>query len=77
MVRLMRSYGHTVIMITQRCEKFAEEVESIVQMPDLPIIYASGQSKEVAALVAGHDVQFWMDDNPKSVHNALVYRGCV
>ncbi len=75
-VGLMRAAGHTVIMVTQRCAEFLPEVNSIVQMDDLLIIFASGLSKEVAAEQAGFTVTIWIDDNPGSVITALRFRGC-
>ena len=75
-VRIMRAYGHTPIMVTQRCAKHEEEIQSIVKLPHLPIIFASGQTKEAAARAAGYEVAIWIDDNPESVVTALRYKDC-
>jgi energy-coupling factor transporter ATP-binding protein EcfA2 len=72
----MRQRGHKVIMVTQRCSEFSDQVESVVQMDDLSIIYASGKSKEEAARLYGFIVDIWIDDAPYSVSTALKYRGC-
>jgi hypothetical protein len=76
LVALIRKHGHKAIMVTQRCRKFKDEVEDVVRMDDLPIVYASGQSKEDAALQAGFVVDIWLDDVPWSVGTARTYRGC-
>jgi hypothetical protein len=75
-VRVMRAFGHTPIMVTQRCIEHAAEIRAIVQIPDLHIVYASGQSKESAAQLAGFTIQFWVDDNPVSVVTSLSHRDC-
>lgn len=72
----LRDRGHTVIVTTQRCIKYDEEIKPVIGLDWLPIIYASGQSKEAAALKAGHIVDVWIDDSPYSVSTALTYRGC-
>jgi hypothetical protein len=77
-VALLRSRGHTVIMTTQRCERFRFDIET--RVGDLAkfdaLVFASGQTKEQAAREAGYAVDVWIDDAPYSVHTALVYRGC-
>jgi hypothetical protein len=72
----LRQRGHTPIMTTQRCVKFEAEIRRVVLIEDLPIVFASGRSKEDAAKAAGYDVDVWVDDSPFSVHTALTYRGC-
>lgn len=73
---LIRKNGHQVIMVTQRCAKFADDIAAVVQDPELPVLYANGMSKEDAAALWGYVVNVWVDDSPFSVHTALRYRDC-
>jgi hypothetical protein len=72
---LLKARGHTVIMVTQRTENFRADVAEVVGLDWLRIIFASGKSKEDAALDSGFKVNIWIDDAPFSVATALVYRG--
>lgn len=76
LVATMRFFGFTPIMVTQRCGQYRREIEDVVQIPDLPIVFAAGQTKDAAADNAGYNVLFWIDDNPYSVSTALKYRDC-
>lgn len=76
LVVLLQRRGHRVILTSQRCRQFLPEIEEALGNVRLPIVFASGLSKEAAAREFGYDVDVWMDDSPFSVSTALVYRGC-
>lgn len=65
--------GHTIIMVTQRCRCYPEQVREVEERVGrlLPIIFAGdpllAQSKMQAAQTAGYVVDVWIDDNPQSV----------
>lgn len=71
--RLLHGFGHKVIMVTQRAAEQSGTME-LAEDTILTVIYASGYAKRLAALDAGYDVDVWMDDNPMSVDQPLVYR---
>lgn len=62
---LIRAAGHEVVMVTGREDSrgFGDPVRALVG--DLmPIVFAGGHWKTVAALQAGYKVDVWVDDNP-------------
>lgn len=64
-VGLIRAAGHEVVMVTGREDSrgFGDPVKALVG--DLmPIVFASGHWKTVAALEAGYKIDIWIDDNP-------------
>jgi len=73
---VLRNRGHEVIITSQRCEKYEADMRKVVGQT-LPIVFASGMSKEAAARLHGYAVDVWMDDVPWSVDNARTYGGCV
>ncbi len=76
---LALSLGHTVLIITQRTEEQGEEIKKFVEEVntdyDVPIVWASGKAKQAAAIEAGHFVDIWIEDNPISIFEPLVYVG--
>jgi hypothetical protein len=64
-VALIRAAGHEVVMVTGREDSrgFGDPVRALVG--DLmPIVFAGGHWKTVAALQAGYKIDIWVDDNP-------------
>ena len=74
---LMRK--HTVVIITQRSEEQGDDVVKFVDElkpdHDVPIVWSSGKAKQVAAIEAGYFVDVWVEDNPLSIFEPLVYVG--
>lgn len=72
--------GHTVIMVTQRCRCYPEQVEEVEEHLGqlLPIIFAGdpmlAMAKMQAAHAAGYEVDVWIDDNPMSILTPM-YKG--
>ena len=72
---------HTVLIVTQRSEEQGDDVKKFVDKIDLEhpeeatIIWSSGKAKQVAAIEAGHFVDVWVEDNPISIFEPLVYVG--
>jgi len=76
-VHMALDAGHTVIMVTQRCRCYPEQVEEVeAEIGDLiPVLFAGdplmAQSKLMAARISGYEVDVWIDDNPHSVFEAM------
>ena len=72
-VHMALDAGHTVIMVTQRCRCYPEQVEDVeAEIGSLiPIIFAGDpllpQSKSQAARTVGYEVDIWIDDRPESI----------
>lgn len=75
-VRAAQRRGHTVLLTTQRCVEHLREIRGILGTCDLPLVFASGFSKEEASAFHGFAVDVWVDDSPYSVSTALRYRDC-
>ena len=68
--------GHEVIMITQRAAGWREPLMDVFEEDlSLPIIFAAGAPKLVAALELGLDVDVWIDDNPRAMIERFEYTG--
>jgi len=72
-VHMAINAGHTVIMVTQRCRAYPEQVKEVEDEIDklIPIIFAGDpmlpMSKSLAAKISDRHVDIWIDDNPQSV----------
>lgn len=79
-VDMFQSAGHTCIMVTQRSDEYTwgNEVRQVLHEsghPLMPIVFASGMTKNEAATQAGFSVDVWIDDNPYGIYEPLVYIG--
>lgn len=74
--------GHRVVLVTGRSDHvmysdpgrhWGNEVRGLLAehaVDDLlPVVFAGGRPKRVAALAAGYTVDIWIDDQPESVEN--------
>lgn len=62
-VDVFQQAGHRCVLVTNRGPDDRALVESIV-LGQMPLIFAAGSPKKVAALAAGYAVDVWIDDNP-------------
>lgn len=76
-VRTLQAAGHQVVMVTQRSAEQGAVIRGATRGLGIPIVWASGKPKLEAAREAGYDVDIWMEDNPLSIFEALVYAGPV
>jgi hypothetical protein len=77
--RVLRERGHTVLLVTQRCEQYRAEIERCLGPLALmfdAVVWASGKTKEEACREAGYVVHIWIEDAPYSVYTPMRYRGC-
>lgn len=70
-VCLAKGEGHTVIMITYRNftenGKGNEDIETIKDKLNIPLIYTNRNQKEIVAIQAGYTVDIWIDDMPELI----------
>jgi hypothetical protein len=67
-VRLLQSRGHACILVTGINDGTPWAAEIKRNVADLmPVVFANGAWKEVAAKRAGFKVDIWMDDHPEGI----------
>lgn len=69
-----RAAGHRCVLVTQRTVEHRAAVDAVVG-DALPIVFAGGQTKRMAAKRHGWKVDVWIDDDPESIDTALIYVG--
>lgn len=66
MISIFRSRGHDFVMVTGRSDEGEYGAQVKRDVEDLmPIVFAAGAWKRIAADAAGHFVDVWIDDNPE------------
>jgi hypothetical protein len=68
LVKLLQSRGHTCVLVTGINDgtPWAAEIKRNIGTL-MPIVFACGAWKEVAAKRAGYDVTVWIDDQPHGI----------
>lgn len=73
-VRTAVGRGHTVVLVTNRISagRWGREVRQALRLvPISGIVFAGAAPKRTAALQAGHRVDVWIDDAPRTVELGL------
>ena len=72
-IKLLQSSSHTVVCVTGRHGTQEDIDETSAALPaGIPVVFAGDEAKKDAAVLAGYDVNVWIDDQPARIMGRFV-----